>query len=288
MTTRKVTNLNLQTIGRKDRSPSHYAGEHFFITRHDFRADGVTLGQPYRVDEGRVVMVTHGWVRISVNLEEQLLQQRSLVVIMPDSIFEIHAWSDDFDMQAFSFKDLPIFTSIDHQQTFLQLDDDECRLAQEYFELMWHETQRQPLLIETITYLQSALLLELKRIANRRETEWEQSATRQDKTFHQFLYLIRMYGLRERKIDFYADRLCVTPNHLGAVIKKASGLTVMQWLNRLTVQKAKVLLRYSDLPIWEIAERMNFANPSFFSKFFKKEAGTTPGEYRAAKNAKSV
>ncbi len=54
----------------------------------------------------------------------------------------------------------------------------------------------------------------------------------------------------------------------------------MQWLNRHAIQKAKVLLRYSDLPVWEVAERMNFANPSFFSKFFKGETGMTPGEYR--------
>jgi YesN/AraC family two-component response regulator len=47
-----------------------------------------------------------------------------------------------------------------------------------------------------------------------------------------------------RKIDFYADKLCVTPNHLGTFIKKASRLTIMQWLNRHTIQKAKVLLRY--------------------------------------------
>ena len=63
-------------------------------------------------------------------------------------------------------------------------------------------------------------------------------------------------------------------------MKHASGLTIMQWLNRHTVQEAKVMLRYSDLPMWEVAERLNFPTPSFFSKFFKKETGMTPGEYR--------
>ena len=97
---------------------------------------------------------------------------------------------------------------------------------------------------------------------------------------HNFIDLVNQYGTRERKIDFYADRLCVTPNHLGAVIKQASGMTVMQWVNRHTIQLAKVMLRYTDLPVWEIGERLNFANPSFFSKFFRKETGLTPGEYR--------
>ena len=258
-----------------------YIDEHVFLMTHliDSGPMNLVADQPYRVDEGRVLMVTSGWVRIIVNLEEHRLEQHSLLVLVSDSIFEIVERSTDFDMRAFSFKDLPLYTSL-NRQTILEPNDDEWLLANEYFNLMWHETQRQPLLPETITHLQTALLLELKRIADREESQWQKSATRQDKIFHQFLDLVNMYGLRERKIEFYADKLCVTPNHLGAVIKKASGLTIMQWLNRHTIQKAKVLLRYSDLPIWEVAERMNFANPSFFSKFFKNETGMTPGEYR--------
>lgn len=289
---KKVENLSLNMIGlmsenhelqAPDNKP-YYIDEHVFLLAHlvDSGPMKLVAGQPYRVDEGRVLMVTGGWLRVIVNLEERRLEQHSLLVLVPDSIFEIVERSPDFDMRAFSFKDLPIFTSLNHQ-TILELNDDEWLLANEYFELMWHETQRQPLLPETITHLQTALLLELKRIAEREESQWQKQASRQDKAFHQFLHLVNMYGLRERKIEFYADKLCVTPNHLGAVIKKASGLTIMQWLNRHTIQKAKVLLRYSDLPIWEVAERMNFANPSFFSKFFKNETGMTPGEYRQKK-----
>ena len=272
--------LNYVRILAEDKK-QYYVDEHVFIAMNaqDFGLKHLRTDQPYRVDEGRVMMVTRGWVRVVINLEEQRLEQQSLIVLVADSIFEIQEWSDDFDLRAFTFKDLPLFTSIS-QQTYLTLNDDEWRLTNEYVELMWHETRYQPLQPEVITHLQTALLLELKRLADREETLRQQTATRQDKIFHQFLRLVNLYGLRERKIEFYADKLCVTPNHLGAVIKKASGLTVMQWLNRHAIQKAKVLLRYSDLPIWEVAERMNFANPSFFSKFFKREIGMTPAEYR--------
>jgi AraC-like DNA-binding protein len=289
---KRVENLSLNTIGQMATPPLSegdggrlfYIDEHVFLLAHlvDSGPMKLVAGQPYRVDEGRVLMVTGGWLRVIVNLEERRLEQHSLLVLVPDSIFEIVERSPDFDMRAFSFKNLSIFTSLNHQ-SILELNDDEWLLANEYFELMWHETMRQPLLPETITHLQTALLLELKRIADREESQWQKQASRQDKTFHQFLHLVNMYGLRERKVEFYADKLCVTPNHLGAVIKKASGLTIMQWLNRHTIQKAKVLLRYSDLPIWEIAERMNFANPSFFSKFFKQQTGMTPGDYREKK-----
>ena len=49
---------------------------------------------------------------------------------------------------------------------------------------------------------------------------------------------------------------------------------------RHIIQQAKLQLKYSDLPVWQIAEAQNFPNPSFFSKFFKRETGMTPAEYR--------
>lgn len=277
-----IQNINIDFVSNLAESEKqYYVDEHIYITMnvHDFGLKHLRQGQPYRVDEGRVMMVTSGWVRVIINLEERLLEEQMIAVLVPDSIFEIIEWSEDFDLQAFTFKNLPIFTSLDHQVA-ISLDDDEWRLADEYIKLMWHEVQRQPLIAETITYLQTALLLELKRISERQETLRRKSESHQETQFHRFLSLVNQYGLRERKIEFYADKMCVTPNHLGATIKRVSGLTIMQWLNRYAIQKAKVLLRYSDLPIWEIAERMNFANPSFFSKFFKSEVGITPGVYR--------
>ena len=297
---KNVEYLSLKTVGLMDDSSAeqptdskqYYVDEHIYITMNaqDFGMKHLRTDQPYRVDEGRVMVVTRGWVRVVINLEEQRLQRQSLVVLVPDSIFEILDWSADFDMQAFTFKDLPLQSKVSladplsfnsfNQQAILTLNDDEWQLTNEYIQLMWHEVQRQPLLPEAIRHLQTALFTELERIADREESHWQKSASSQEKTFHKFLHLITLHGLHERKIEFYADKLCITPNHLGAVVKKVSGLTVMQWLNRHAIQKAKVLLRYSDLPIWEVAERMNFANPSFFSKFFKNETGMTPGEYR--------
>lgn len=280
-----IKNLNIDVANRiADDTQRHYADQNMFIIMNvpDLGPKNLRTDQPYRVEEGRVMMVTQGWVRLVVNLEEVRLQQQMLVVLVPDSIFEIVERSDDFSMQAFSFKDLPVFTSLNHQSV-LTLDREEWLLASKYVELIWLEVQHQPLLPDVITHLQTALLLELKRIADREEALRRKSATRQETIFHNFLNLVNLHGLRERKIEFYAGKLCVTPNHLGAVIRKASGLTVMQWLNRHAIQKAKLLLRYSDLPIWEVAERMNFANPSFFSKFFKRETGITPADYRQEK-----
>ena len=49
---------------------------------------------------------------------------------------------------------------------------------------------------------------------------------------------------------------------------------------RHIIQQAKLQLKYSDLPVWQIAESLNFPNCSFFSKFVNRETGMTPAEYR--------
>lgn len=54
----------------------------------------------------------------------------------------------------------------------------------------------------------------------------------------------------------------------------------MQWINRAIVLESKVLLRHGDMKNYEIAEKLNFPNASFFNKFFKKQTGMTPMEYR--------
>ena len=78
----------------------------------------------------------------------------------------------------------------------------------------------------------------------------------------------------------YADKLNLTPNHLSAVIRKHTGQSVMDWVNRTTITEAKVLLKNSDMKIYEIAERLNFPEPTAFNRYFKKQTGLTPAAYR--------
>lgn len=276
-----IRNRSVRTaeVVNGEQSEMFYADENIFITLHDFRIPGMENGQPYQVGEGRLMMVSEGSVRVVVNLEEFLLERHSAMLLTPDSIIEIKESSHDFDMKAFSFKDLPLFAEPSQQACFT-LNDDEWLLADQYFQLIWHTVHRPVVMLDVIQHLQTALLTELSHIARREHGTGQAKTSRHEELLHRFLKLVNAYGLSQRKIAFYADHLCITPNHLGAVIRQASGLTVVQWLNRYAIQKAKVLLRYSDLPIWEIAERMNFANPSFFCKFFKRETGMTPAVYR--------
>ena len=93
--------------------------------------------------------------------------------------------------------------------------------------------------------------------------------------------LLPKHVRKERSVAWYADRLCVTPKHLTVAVREASGRTAGQWIDEFVVLEAKVLLRSTDLTVQEISVRLNFANQSFFGKYFRRVAGMSPRQYRA-------
>lgn len=95
-----------------------------------------------------------------------------------------------------------------------------------------------------------------------------------------FIHLLHQNYRKHHDIPFYASCLSVTPIYLSRVIKKLTGRTVMNFINRMLQIDASTMLANSDTPIARIAETLNFANPASFCKFFVRATGMSPREYR--------
>ena len=103
---------------------------------------------------------------------------------------------------------------------------------------------------------------------------------RDEEFFRRFITLVNEHSKRERNVGFYADKLCLSPKYLGTLIRQISNQTVMDWIEQSVILEAKVMLKHSNLLVYEISDELNFANPSFFSKFFKRLTGMSPQEYQ--------
>lgn len=108
----------------------------------------------------------------------------------------------------------------------------------------------------------------------------EYKLSNQEMVFRKFIALVNQHCLDERNVSFYADKLCLTPRYLNTLIREASQQTVMYWINQAIILEAKMNLKQSQNSIAEISDRLKFANPSFFCKFFKKHTGMTPLHYK--------
>ncbi len=98
--------------------------------------------------------------------------------------------------------------------------------------------------------------------------------------FDRFIHLLATECTKERNLSWYSDQLCLTPKYLSEVVKSVSGQTAGQWVTHFVIMEAKQLLSRSSLSIKEIAQHLNFANQSFFGKYFKNITGVSPLEYR--------
>jgi len=106
------------------------------------------------------------------------------------------------------------------------------------------------------------------------------SMSRKEQIFSRFIYYLKNNYTKERKVTFYADKLCLSPKYMSSVIWQVSGKYATEWIDDYVVLESKSLLRNKTMSIKEVCNRMNFPNQSFFAKFFKQHTGMTPREYR--------
>jgi AraC family transcriptional regulator, transcriptional activator of pobA len=88
---------------------------------------------------------------------------------------------------------------------------------------------------------------------------------------------------KERQLAFYADKLAMTVDRLNDHVRRATGVTAGHLIRQRVLTEAKRQLVFTSQPIHEIAYDLAFSDPSHFARFFRKQTGTTPHEFRAAR-----
>jgi len=73
-------------------------------------------------------------------------------------------------------------------------------------------------------------------------------------------------------------------HYIRHIFKKQTGISIKEFHTAQIIKKAKILLRFCDHKITDIAAACGFENPSYFTEIFTKEVGTSPKDYRKAQN----
>ncbi|MCP9750787.1 helix-turn-helix domain-containing protein [Ferruginibacter sp. HRS2-29] len=127
-----------------------------------------------------------------------------------------------------------------------------------------------------------ALLIELFILTERCVSKEESlpSTRRKQSLVREFQQLVEVHYKEKKLTKDYADMLHITPNHLNALCKRNSGIPAGEVIRERILLEAKRLLINAQMTIAEIALELNFADNSYFSRFFKKYAGVTPQTFR--------
>lgn len=82
-------------------------------------------------------------------------------------------------------------------------------------------------------------------------------------------------------VQYFADVLGLTANYLGDIIKHYTQKSALENIHDFIIRKAKELLEENaEMNTTEVAYELGFEYPNYFSKFFKKQVGLSPKEYR--------
>lgn len=261
-----------------------------FIVMNDIKQLGIEKDYPVKLGVLAISLCLYGELTIEINMIEHHISTGNLVITLPEDILQHKEISDDvkglfiivsqqFIEEAFPQIEemLPLFLHI-QKYPCLNLSVQECIRIQSFYNFFIQHLEDNSFYKNKIvrSILQS-LIYYLAGIIN---LDKDNKRERKDELFTRFVQLIIKNYKKNRKLDFYADKLFITPKYLSDVIKKISGRSAHEWIDRYILLEAKILLRSSHKTIQQIADELNFPNNSFFSKYFKKHCGMTPKEYR--------
>ena len=134
--------------------------------------------------------------------------------------------------------------------------------------------------LEITKQLLLVICYEIAAIYQNENISKRQIYTYKDSVFRNFMRLLSDKHQEERRVVFYAEKLCVSTKYLSSVVKEVSNKTAAEWIDDFVLRNIKIFLTTTTLTIQQISDKFNFPNPSFFTQYFKRATGKTPKEYR--------
>ncbi|MCM1092332.1 MAG: AraC family transcriptional regulator [Lachnospiraceae bacterium] len=95
-----------------------------------------------------------------------------------------------------------------------------------------------------------------------------------------FVNLVGAELYRHHDVEYYADRLCITANYLNKISHSSLGVSARAYIQSRIIAEAKNLINITTMNISQVANTLGFETANYFIRFFKKQTGITPGEYR--------
>ena len=275
----------------KERIPNDSIGDDFILLNDISMVP--LFDYPTKIDYAVSAICLEGRIDGTINLKPVSICENETLIVLPGEIVQYTYISDDFSGLVFIMSErftdnleLSIRDSVSvllylKANPVIHLAPDEIELFRKYYDILQH-TVRMPNnsnRLEIIRLLLQALLYIINDFRQLQEKNALQK-TKHEGLFDAFYNLVLAHYKESRKTEFYANKLYLTPKYLSTLIKEISGRSVAEWIDNYVVLEAKSLLKTSNMTIQQISDELNFANQSFFGKFFKRITGMSPKEYK--------
>ena len=243
------------------------------------------------IDCALVLHVLKGTARLRCNFEMIEEQADSVVLFNPGDIIKVERRSQDFEVEILAFSSFIQLAALNQLENVsvnalkknMILDTpetasaatgmvrvlkpaiDTCSVRELYF----------------ISVMQLRAFYMLYQVMLRRnQIEVDSFKSRGDELFFRFRQLLAEHYRESRSVAFYADKLCITPRYLTDIVQQHYGRSPKEAIDIYTVMQIRLDLLQSDVTLSELAYKYHFSSPSFFSDYFRRNAGCSPQDYR--------
>lgn len=253
-----------------------------------------SLCRSYEVDGVGIVLCHQGEFIFSLNGKKNIAKTGEILFLPEGGRFCVEHQSDDLRVQFLFYRTEPIRNILGNEvvamSLYSKMEPEPCHLwvTGEEEQLVHYMGLLDSTLNDTnnpyTLYEQRLLLLSLTHrlcaIYSRRFQPLGEAIGRKHEVFIRLIKLIEQHYNEQRSVEFYADKLCLTPKYLSAISKEVCGYTVQELVFKSIIRKAISLLKNTQKNAQEISNELNFPNASYFGTFFKKQTGMSPQQYR--------
>jgi AraC family transcriptional regulator, arabinose operon regulatory protein len=168
-----------------------------------------------------------------------------------------------------SIEKAPVFRGVDRRKV--------SAIFHRIFELLEHR----PLAMDALLHAEiAALLAQLFRARHHHPPEAAESPQTLSPQLERAFTQMKLYSHRLWQVEDLAQLAGMSAPHFFRCFKRVTGSSPIDWLRRERINQAKRLLTQSIDPIGDIAERVGYSDPFYFSRDFKRMTGHSPTEYR--------
>jgi len=252
-----------------------------------------TLQYPFKIDVTAIIISIKGTTEGKFNLKPYTTKGKCFVIILPGQILEYKSVSEDFEglfvvmskkftesLMPNAHERLPLLVSVTDNPV-IPLDKEGMAGILNYFNMLKKLIliEDHPYRIEVARYLTLSFLYGAgysyhKFVDKRKKTHNEM-------LIEKFLHLEETHYKKERGLEYYAGKLCITSKHLSRVLRESGNKSPNDLINDRVILEAKALIKSTNMTILQISDELNFSTQSFFGKYFKRITGLSPKEYKA-------
>lgn len=256
---------------------------------------------PCHFKYGLYAICTQGYGVISTGVQQYDFCDQTELILLTGGLLQLFSSSSDFKIRAILFPqdvflkailpiDTPYFNYTHEHPYYHHTEDDrsqktwrEILLWMDMAQMLFDCNDSTFRLQQEHNFLQG-LLMWLFNTIPEKQTVNTGIYSRKQILCHQFMQLIREHSINEHQVPFYAERLCISSRYLHEITTRyLHGKTPKQLIDEQLIAETKVLLSNPRLSITEIADRLHFPGQSYLSRFFKKNTGWSPKDFRSQK-----